>query len=325
MPRLPRIAALKDQDAGFGFYLCVRKERRPGRSGADLLDLQLQDVSGQIAAKVLKDVDALDQEFDAGEFVKVQGRANVHFGRLEIVVEKIRRAHASTDAGDGFREEDCIPVAPRPVDEMWRELEARIASVEDPAIRQLLTTIVARHADRLRIWPAARQVHHAYRSGLLEHVLAIMDVVVFLADRYGARKDLLIAGALLHDIGKLVELSYDTTTEYTAEGNLVGHIAIGARMVHEAGRAVPGLRPEVLMEIEHLILSHHGELELGSPVKPMTLEAFILAAADDLDARMHQVRRLLAEEGGGSAFTTYNRHLERALYKGSGPGSGKLP
>lgn len=325
MARLPRIAALKDQDAGFGFYLCTRKERRPGRSGADLLDLQLQDVSGEITAKVLKDVDALEQEFDAGEFVKVQGRANLHFGRLEIIVEKIRRAHPSMDAADGFREEDCIPTAPRPVDEMWRELEARLASVQDPAIRQLLTTIVAQHADRLRIWPAARQMHHAYRSGLLEHVLAIMDVVVFLADRYGARKDLLIAGALLHDIGKLVELNYETTTEYTAEGNLIGHITIGARMVHEAGRAIPGLRPEMLMEIEHLILSHHGELALGSPVKPMTLEAFILAAADDLDARLHQVRRLLTEETGASPFTSYSRHLERALFKGSGPGSGKLP
>ena len=142
-----------------------------------------------------------------------------------------------------------------------------------------------------------------------------MDVVVFLADRYGARKDLLIAGALLHDIGKLVELSYDLTTDYTAEGNLVGHIAIGARMVHEAAKAIPGLRPETLMEIEHLILSHHGALELGSPVKPMTLEAFILAAADDLDARLHQVRRLLADDASEGPFTVYNRHLERALYK----------
>ena len=325
MARLPRIADLKDQDAGWGFYLCARKDRRQGRTGLDLLDLLLQDVSGQIAAKVLNNVDALSSEFDAGEFVKVQGRANLHHGRLEIVVEKIRRAHPSTDAADGFREEDVMPVAPRPVDEMWRELEERIASVGDPAIRQLLTTIVTQHADRLRIWPAARQVHHAYRSGLLEHVLAIMEVVVFLADRYGARKDLLIAGALLHDIGKLVELSYDLTTEYTAEGNLVGHIAIGARMVHEAAKAIPGLRPETLMEIEHLILSHHGALDLGSPVKPMTLEAFILAAADDLDARLHQVRRLLAGDTGESPFTAYNRHLERALYKGPSTGSGPGP
>src|SRR5262245_43534930 len=138
MARLPRIAALKDQDAGYGFYLCVRKDRRPGRTGVDLLDLVLQDASGQITAKVLKDVDARAQEFDAGEFVKVQGRANLHFGRLEIVVERIRRAHPSMDAADGFREEDCIAAAPRPVDEMWRELESRIESVEDPAIRQLL-------------------------------------------------------------------------------------------------------------------------------------------------------------------------------------------
>ena len=109
MARLPRIADLKDQDAGWGFYLCARKDRRQGRTGLDLLDLLLQDASGEIGAKVLKDVDALSSEFDAGEFVKVQGRANVHHGRMEIVVEKIRRAHASTDAADGFREDGLHP------------------------------------------------------------------------------------------------------------------------------------------------------------------------------------------------------------------------
>jgi 3'-5' exoribonuclease len=120
---------------------------------------------------------------------------------------------------EGFREEECIRSAPRPADEMWAELTSRIESVEDPALRELLTRIVAAHADRLRVWPAARTVHHAYRSGLLEHILQIMKVSLFLADEYGARRDLLIAGALLHDIGKLREMSYETTT--VREGNLV--------------------------------------------------------------------------------------------------------
>ena len=175
--------------------------------------------------------------------------------------------------------------------------------------------IVETNADRLRVWPAARQVHHAYRSGLLEHILKIMEVVVLLADVYGAGRDLLIAGALLHDIGKLRELDYDVATDYSVEGNLVGHIVIGARMLRDAARDDSRMSADLVTQIEHLILSHHGALELGSPVKPMTVEAFILSAADDLDAKLHQVRRPIADDDGPGPFTSYQRHLERVLFK----------
>ena len=124
-----------------------------------------------------------------------------------------------------------------------------------------------------------------------------MEVSLFLADQYSARRDLLIAGALLHDIGKLRELSYETTTDYTVEGNLVGHIVIGVGMLRDAARELSRkCRQRLVIEIEHLILSHHGALELGSPVIPMTVEAFLLAAVDDLDAKLHQIRRASAED-----------------------------
>ncbi len=145
-----------------------------------------------------------------------------------------------------------------------------------------------------------------------------MAIVVHLADQYGARRDLLIAGALLHDIGKLRELTYDVAIDYSVEGNLVGHITIGVGMVRDVIREMPDFPRDLELELEHLILSHHGSLELGSPVKPMTVEAFILATADELDARLHQVRRLLADDDTEGAFTAYNRRLERSLYKGNG-------
>jgi 3'-5' exoribonuclease len=319
MARLPRIADLDAASAGTGFFLCTRKERRTGRGGPFLI-LVLQDVSGPITAKVLQDVEPNDEQFDAGEFVAVQGRGSLFHQRLELVVERIRRV-IPEDADRGFRREDCIPCSPRPVDEMWTELTGWIAAVADPHLRELLCRLVAQNEERLRVWPAARQVHHAYRSGLLEHVLQIMRVVSALAEIYGARKDLLIAGALLHDIGKLQELSYDVAADYTVEGNLLGHITIGAGMVRDAMRAIAGFPQALATEIEHLILSHHGDLELGSPVKPMTVEAFILAAADDLDAKLHQVRRHLAEDSSDGPFTSYQRDLERALYKGVRPRS----
>jgi 3'-5' exoribonuclease len=182
-------------------------------------------------------------------------------------------------------------------------------------LRALLHAIVTRYADQLRIWPAARQIHHAYRSGLLEHILKIMEVSLFLADQYKARRDLLIAGALLHDIGKLRELSYDTTTDYTVEGNLIGHIVIGVGMLRDAAADFPEVPPELVMEIEHLILSHHGAQELGSPVLPMTVEAYLLAAVDDLDAKVHQIHRHLAEDDSPGRFTSMNRRLDRVLFK----------
>jgi 3'-5' exoribonuclease len=274
----------------------------------------LQDASGSIDAKVFQDVEAASSQFEAGEFVAVQAKGNLFNQRLELVVDKIRRV-IPEDAAAGFREEDCIPCSPRPIDEMWTELDGRIRSVESPVIRDLLTRIVTRYGDRLRIWPAARQVHHAYRSGLLEHVLKIMDIAVFLADTYDLRRDLVIAGALLHDLGKLQELQYNVAIDYSLEGNLVGHIVIGAGMLRDEVRDIPDFPPELALELEHLILSHHGSKELGSPVPPMTPEAFVLAAADDMDAKMHQVRRHLRDDNSPGRFTRYHRYLERVLLK----------
>jgi 3'-5' exoribonuclease len=313
MARLPRIREIDGSSAGTGYFLCARKERRTGRGGPFLV-LLLQDTSGEIAGKVFQDVEIADPQFDVGEFVAVQGKGNLFNQRLELIIDKIRRV-IPEDAKLGFREEDCIPCSPRPLDEMWAELEGRVASVEDVHIKALLGQILADHGDRLRIWPAARQVHHAYRGGLLEHILKIMDVAVGVADAYGARRDLLIAGALLHDIGKLQELKYEFAVEYSVEGNLLGHITIGAGLVRDAIRLIPGFPRELGLEIEHLILSHHGARDLGSPVVPMTVEAFILSAVDDLDAKLNQIRRHLADDESAGPFTAYHRHLERVLLK----------
>jgi 3'-5' exoribonuclease len=316
MTQLPRIAQLTGAANGWGYFLCSKKELRSGKSG-NYLALVLQDISGEIKGKVFQDVEGLKEEFDAGEFVKIQARGNLFNQRLELVIDKIRRIDAQRDALEGFREEDCIPCAPRPIDDMWRELEAHIARVSSPSIRELLTRVAQKQGDRLRIWPAAQTVHHAYRGGLLEHVLKIIDSVVFLADAYGANRDLLVAGAILHDIGKLEELSYGVTTDYSVEGNLLGHITIGAGMVRDMTREIPDFPHDLSVQIEHLILSHHGQKSMGSPVEPMTVEAFILAAVDDLDARIHQVRKHIEADDSDGPFTAYHRRLERVLYKPS--------
>jgi 3'-5' exoribonuclease len=318
MARLAKIADLEGSSSGTGFFLCVRKERRNGAKGP-FLAIVLQDVSGEIGAKVFQDVDAADEQFEVGEFVAVQGRGNLFHERLELILDKIRRVIPS-DAAVGFREEDCIRAAPRPIDEMWQELLTRIQSVSRPDLRDLLARIVARQEAKLRIWPAGVKVHHDYRSGLLEHVLKIIEISTLVAEAYGARRDLLIAGAILHDLGKLEELSYVLATEYTVEGNLVGHMAIGVGMLRAAAAETPGFPRDLLLELTHLILSHHGSRELGSPVEPMTVEAFILAACDDLDSKIYQIRRHLADDGTDGPFTAYHTRLKRVLLKPAAPG-----
>jgi 3'-5' exoribonuclease len=149
-------------------------------------------------------------------------------------------------------------------------------------------------------------------------VLKLIEIGSLLAERYQARRDLVVAGAILHDIGKLQELGYETAVDYTVEGNLVGHIALGFALVRDAIREAPDFPPALASEVEHLVLSHHGLRELGSPVEPMTIEAFILAAVDDLDAKIQQIRQHITDDGSDGPFTSYHRRLERAFYKGPG-------
>jgi 3'-5' exoribonuclease len=312
---LPSIRKLTADMSGWMFCLCTAKELRAGKAG-DFLSLTLQDATGRISARVFDDVHNLKGEFEAGEFVKLQGRTNLFNGRLQFVVERIRRVHPDHDRATGFREEDLVPSAARSLDEMWAELQTVVTGVANPFLRALLERVVGEHEAQLRIWPAAQLVHHAYRGGFLEHILQIARVATMLADAYQANRDVVIAGALLHDIGKLQELTYETATSYSREGNLLGHISLGLIMVRDASRVIPDFPPELLTRIEHIVLSHHGSMEFGSPVEPMTVEAFILSMADDLDAKVNQVRLAISEDTGEGEFTAYHSRLGRALYKG---------
>lgn len=313
--RLPFIRTLGAELNGWGFFLCTQKDVRLGRGGDLFMALSLQDKTGQITGRILKEVERLRDEFDAGDFVKVQGQTDLFNGRLQLLVENIRRINPDQDKAQGFREEDCLLCASRPVDEMWNELEELIRHVRDPHIRELLRRITTEHAEKLRVWPAALTVHHAYRSGFLEHILSVARSALTLGAAYGANQDLLTAGALLHDIGKLQELDYDRATSYSREGNLVGHVTLGAIMVRSVISGIPEFPDILRAQIEHMIVSHHGHKEFGAPVEPMTIEALILSAADDLDAKINQVRQALAEESEGE-FTAYHSRLGRVLWKG---------
>ena len=317
MQRLPKLSALTPDDSGWGFFLCSYKETRTGRSGGEFLFLTLQDSSAQVVAKLLADVDRYKNEFEAGEFVRVEGRGSLYNNQVQLVLSTIRRINPDQDRQQGFREEDCILSAPRPIDEMWEELKGHVASVQRDQIRILLNRVMTDHEAQLRTWPAAQTIHHAYRGGFLEHITKMAEIGRFVASAYQADWDLVLAGIVLHDIGKLQELAYDAGAgSYTRDGNLVGHIALGIVMVREAVSGISGFSDDLRAQIEHLVASHHGLREYGSPVEPKTIEAFIVAAIDDLDAKLNQVRKAIAEDPSEDEFTAWNKRLGRVLYKG---------
>lgn len=317
MQRLPKVTALGVDDSGWGFFLCAYKELRASRSGGEFLFLSLQDASGQVVAKLMSDVDRYKEEFDAGEFVRVEGRASNYNGRVELVLSTIRRVNPDQDRREGFREEDAVLSAPRPIDEMWDELQAHLQGVKNSHLRVLLNRMVADHEAQLRVWPAAQVIHHAYRGGFLEHITKMAEVGRFVANAYGADWDLVLAGIILHDIGKLQELQYEPgATTYTRDGNMIGHIGLGLILVRETINGISGFPDDLRAQIEHLIVSHHGTRDHGSPVEPKTVEAFILAMVDELDTRIHQVRRAIREDAGADEFTGWHKRLGRVLYKG---------
>lgn len=317
MNKLPRLSSLTTEDSGSGFFLCTYKELRAGRSGSEFLFLSLQDSTAQVVAKLMTDVDRYKDEFDAGEFVRVEGRGTLYNGQLQLMLSTIRRVNPDQDRLEGFREEDAVLSAPRPIDEMWEELQGLLRAVKNDHLRVLLNRIVADYEPQLRIWPAAQQIHHAYRGGFLEHITKMAEVGGLLSRAYGANEDLVLAGVVLHDIGKLQELAYEGGQgTYTRDGNLVGHIALGIVMVREAINGISGFPDELRAHVEHLIASHHGIREYGSPVEPKSVEAFILAAVDELDAKLSQVRRAINDDPSDGEFTAWNKRLGRVLYKG---------
>lgn len=317
MTRLPRLSALTVDDSGWGFFLCTYKELRAGRSGSEFLILNLQDASGQTTGKILGEADRFRTEFDAGEFVRAEGRGSLYNGQVQLVLSTIRRVNPDQDRLQGFREDECILSAPRPIDEMWEDLQGHLRTVTNDHLRVLLNRIVADNENQLRVWPAAQTIHHAYRGGFLDHITKMAEVGRLVARAYGADEDLVFAGVVLHDIGKLQELAYEGGAgSYTRDGNMVGHIALGLILVREAINSIQGFPTDLRARVEHLIASHHGTREYGSPVEPKSIEAFILASVDDLDAKVNQVRRAISEVGGTDEFTAWNKRLGRVLYKG---------
>lgn len=284
------------------------------RAGKAYIQLTLMDKSGAIDGPVWERAEELFGACALGAPLLVQAVVQSYRERLQLKIETVEAvAAAEVDMGD------FVPSCPHDLGELGQRVQDLVANLEDPFLRKLLRRFLKKEPmwQRFQESPAAKGIHHAYLGGLLEHSLSVAELAGDMAGHYpGIDRSLLIAGALLHDVGKVEELQMEVALiEYTARGRLKGHLVIGSEMVAaEAGR-IKDFPGELLDQLQHLILSHHGRQEYGSPTVPMTLEAFVLSFLDDLDAKMNlmeQLRGKLVEPG--LQVTEYQRSLERFLY-----------
>ena len=271
-----------------GFFLVLNKQQRTTKQNKAYLNLTLGDKTGQIEARVWELADPrIARDFDRGDLVKVRGSVSRYEDRTQLKVDQLRKT--LTGEADKL---DMLPATTRDVGELWAQLEATVESLANPDLQRLLKTLLgdAELAQAYREAPAARQLHHAWLGGLLEHVVSLLGLAERVAAHYPLLdRDLLVTGVILHDIGKIRELEWETGFDYTVEGVLLGHIQMGVNLVEKTIEGLPGFPDRLRTLVLHMILSHHGKLEFGSPKLPMIPEALVLNFLDDLDAKMTAV------------------------------------
>jgi len=312
------IRNLLEGDSVTGFALLTKKERRQDKNGRDYLDLELADASGAMVAKVWSDSPALSGDFDRHDFVAYRGAVNRFRDQLQLNVKECRRV-TEADKDHGFEEALIIPSTRYDIDELMTRLR-QIYSQEigHPMLLRLAAETLDEYGESLREHPAAKTIHHAYRGGLLEHMVSMAELALQISDHYSELdRDLILMGVLFHDLGKLQEIGAMPVNDYTTVGRLVGHVVIGRDLLRERCQAIEGFPADLETHLEHLVLSHQGRLEFGSPVQPMTAEAIALHFIDDLDSKLAQLRQ--AREFGEPLqfFKGFGRYLFTELTSGS--------
>jgi 3'-5' exoribonuclease len=297
------------------FFAVLSKQLRSRRDGGQYLAVTLADRTGQLESRMWENFADVVPGFDEGEVVKVKAEVCRFNGRFQLNLEKVRRA-----TPDEFDFADFVPRTRENVDELWSELARCVDSFTNAWLQALVRSFIddPAIASALREAPAAKSLHHAWLGGLLEHIVSLLGLCRLTAGHYPEiNRDLLLTGAILHDIGKLEELSWGLSFDYTLEGQLVGHIPMAIGMVEKRIALLPGFPSELRVLVEHMIVSHHGKLEFGSPKLPMIPEAILLHFLDDMDAKMQIMRaefeRHEAQGGLAGDMTDWVRAMERPL------------
>ncbi|MCI5596262.1 MAG: HD domain-containing protein [Lachnospiraceae bacterium] len=291
-------------------YLCKNKVVAKTKMGKTYYSLLLQDKTGSLDAKIWELSNGIEN-FEQMDYVKVEGQVTSFQGSLQLNVKRLRKAFEGQ-----YDPADYIPCTDKDIDEMFKEVIKLINSVGNTYLKQLLISVFGEKefAARFKVHSAAKRVHHGFMGGLLEHTLAVARLCDFYCTQYPIlNRDLLITCALCHDIGKVEELSTFPENDYTDEGQLVGHIVMGTIMLDEKMKRINGFPVKLANEVKHCILSHHGELEFGSPKKPSLIEAVALTHADNTDAKLQTFKEALMEEKENQEWLGYNRLFENNI------------
>ena len=315
------VNSLQDGESVEEVYLLVDRQLRANRNGDTYLLGQLRDRTGQISGLLWNVNESSVSHINAGDYVRVKGKVQLFQGNLQMILTRIDAAHS-----DNISAEDFIPQSSSDVVAQFEKLQEILLGITDPDLRELMELFLSDDeiVHGLKTAPAGIRLHHAYHGGLLDHVVNLSETASRLADLYpNIDFNLLLAGILLHDLGKIRELSYDVSFQYTDEGQLIGHLIIGIEMLGEkilqfeerTGRTFP---EETALRLKHMIISHHGSYEFGSPKLPMTPEAIALHHLDNLDAKTNEFQSLIASDpNAASRWTPYQPNMQRKLYKGS--------
>lgn len=311
------IETLREGERVGEIYLCKHKQTAMTKNGKPYENLTLQDKTGTLDAKIWDPNSQGIEDFDTMDYIHVVGDVINYQGAMQLNVKRVRKAQEGE-----YDPADFLPVSGKDIGQMYQELLGYIAGLKNPYLKKLAESFFVEDEDfakRFRFHSAAKSVHHGFVGGLLEHTLSVTKVCDFFADNYEIlNRELLLTAAMFHDVGKLEELSTFPENDYTDAGQLLGHIMIGAELVGERIRQIPGFPQKLANELKHCILAHHGELEFGSPKKPALAEAIALSFADNVDAKLETMKEAFASAPTGSAeWLGYNRLFESNIRKTS--------
>jgi 3'-5' exoribonuclease len=305
---------IKQGDKVVSSFLVTEKNMAFSQKGFPYLTVRLKDKTGGIEGKVWDNAVEFDRQFKKGDIIFIEGRAASYKNSIQISIADIKKI-----SWEEVEPADYLSAVNADVNVMFNEMTSYIEKVNDKYLQTLLNTFFREEKiiSLFKRAPAAKGFHHVYLGGLLEHTLSVVRLLEKVSDHYpDLNKDILIAGGILHDIGKIYEFSYNNIIDYSDEGRLIGHIVMGVEMINKKITDIPDFPVQLALELRHIILSHHGEFEFGSPKRPKTLEALVVHYIDDLDAKFNAFHTLLTDSNNAdSDWTNYNRFLERFLYK----------
>lgn len=296
---------LRDGEMVKETYFCKQLLVLKTKAGKSYYSMMLQDKTGTFDAKVW-DLGVGIEHFEAMDYIHIEGQVVSFQGSLQLNVRRIRKCQEGE-----YNPGDYMPVSEKDIDAMYRQILDYISKIKNPYLKKLLESFFAddkEFAEKFKKHSAAKSVHHGFIGGLLEHTLSVTKLCDYMAEQYPIlQRDLLIASAMFHDIGKLKEISEFPENDYTDDGNLLGHIYIGTEWIGEHIAAIPGFPQKTASELKHCILAHHGELEYGSPKKPSLAEALALSLADNMDAKLQTMKELLKSGEEKSEWLGFQR------------------